>query len=287
MKTIKLFLLASVLSVNALFAQENNLKSSTEKTSNLELPRIQVIPIKDKAEDRQYELYVKLPESYSDTTTHPVIYYTDAMWHVEMLSGSAEYIMEEAILVGISWQKDNNPELMAERGEHVSRYRDYSFRPHSNPEIQSKYKLGQGDKHMAFIRNDVIPYVERNYRTDPTNRTYFGYSMGGEFGTYVLLTQPDTFKNYILGSPSLRAEDFSDLEVMNSAAINGLNANVFISYGTLEKESGVQIERLITLLKGREDESLLLYPEVIDGDHQSGFPRTAVESVSWLVGLGE
>ncbi|MEQ9289864.1 MAG: hypothetical protein RIG77_23250 [Cyclobacteriaceae bacterium] len=64
------------------------------------MPRIQVIPIKDTETDRHYELYIKLPEEYSENEDqhYPVIYYTDAMWHVEMLSGSAEYIMEEAIV---------------------------------------------------------------------------------------------------------------------------------------------------------------------------------------------
>lgn len=286
MKTIHILLFISVLSLHTLVAQENR-STNDRKTSNLELPRIQVIPLKNNKHDRQYELYVKLPESYSDTTTHPVIYYTDAMWHVEILSGTAEFIMEDAILVGISWQKDINPDLVAERGAHVSRFRDYSFRPHSNPEIQAKYQLGQANKHLDFIRTDVIPYVETNYRTDPSNRAYFGYSMGGEFGTYVLLTAPDTFKNYILGSPSLRAEDFPDLKEINSAAAKNLNANVFISYGTLEKESGVEMEKLITLLRNRKDKSLSLYPNVIDGDHQTGFPPTAVQSLIWLSGMVE
>ena len=284
MKTITLFLLTGFLSISTLFAQEEH--STNTETSNLQLPRIQVIPIKDTKENRQYELYVKLPEGYSDTTMHPVIYYTDAMWHVEMLSGSAEYIMEEAILVGISWQKDINQALIDERGAHVSRFRDYSFRPHNNPEIQAKYQFGQADKHLNFIRKDVIPYIEDNYRADSTNRSYFGYSMGGEFGTYVLLTEPGTFKNYILGSPSLRADDFSDLADLNTAALKRLNANVFISYGTLEEKSGVQIERLISLLKNRNDQSLLLHPAVIDGDHQTAFPSTVVKSVIWLSKMG-
>ena len=99
MKTTKLLLLLCVISFNTVFAQEN-----IEKTY-LELPKIEVIPIKDTKADRQYELYVKLPEGYSENNDiqYPVIYYTDAMWHVEIISGATEYILEEAILVGISW----------------------------------------------------------------------------------------------------------------------------------------------------------------------------------------
>lgn len=286
MKTIPLLILTIIVSISTAFSQENLVKGDSQAGVNsyLELPHIEVIPIKDTKAGRQYELYIKLPEGYSDTTDtqYPVIYYTDAMWHVEMLSGSVEFIVEEAILVGISWQKDINEDLLQERGAHVSRYRDYSIMPSSNPEHQAKYQFGQGSNHLTFIRNDVIAYVEKNYLTDPDKRTYFGYSMGGKFGAYVLLTQPDTFKNYILGSPSLWRENpyFSELE---SPAT--LNANVFISYGSLEKELSEHIDTFIAMLKAKNDGSLQLNHVVIEGSHQTAFPMTAVRGIYWLADL--
>src|SRR5690606_5903539 len=113
---------------------------------------------------------------------------------------STSYLMEDVILVGISWQTDIHENIKKELGAHASRFRDYTISKSSNAEIQAKYKLGQASNHLAFIRNDVIKYIESNYRTDPENRSYFGYSAGGLFGAYILLTQPDTFRNYILGS---------------------------------------------------------------------------------------
>jgi predicted alpha/beta superfamily hydrolase len=88
---------------------------------SLELPGIQVIPIQDTKSDRQYELYIKLPEGYpkDNDVKYPVIYITDAKWHIEILSGSTEHVVENAILVGISWQKGESPAL--------SRHRDYTF----------------------------------------------------------------------------------------------------------------------------------------------------------------
>ena len=249
---------------------------------SLALPKIKVVPIADTQYDRQYELYIKLPEAYSDTADilHPVIYYTDAMWHVEMLSGATEYMMENAILVGISWQKDIDEELRKERA-HASRYRDYSIRESSNPSHQAKYQFGQAANHLDFIRNEVIPYVESTYRTDTDQRTYFGYSLGGEFGSYILLKQPDTFRNYILGSPSIRGE-IPKLTEYHADAPASLDANVLISYGTLEKEAGAEIDKLIALLKAREDKSLVLKPVVIEGSHQTAFPMTALRSIQWL-----
>jgi predicted alpha/beta superfamily hydrolase len=287
MRTSKLLILITALSLNTSFAQKNVAKDEQQRAQKfyLELPRIEVIPIKDTKTDRQYELYIKLPETYSEDkeTEYPVIYYTDAMWHVEILSGSAEYLVEEAILVGISWEKNLKGELGA-LGTHASRYRDYSIRKSSNPEHQTKYQLGQASNHLTFIRDEVIKYVEKNYQTDANNRSYFGYSMGGLFGAYTLVTQPDTFKNYILGSPALKNDNavLSELDSIVSLKHKGINANVFVSYGDLEKEAGNHIEEFISLLKNKNDPSLSLVHVVLEGSHQSAFPMTAVRSMEWL-----
>ena len=169
-----------------------------------EMPRTQVAPITDRQEDRQYELIVKLPDSYAEDTDRkfPVIYTTDAVWHMDMLSGATEYLMPDVILVGVSWQKD----LGFER-PHDSRFRDYSFVPFSNPETQAKYQGGKAGEHLDFFRKDVFPYVEKNYRADPNDRTLFGYSLGGDFSAFVALAAPKTFKYYIIGSPSVSQKE--------------------------------------------------------------------------------
>ena len=283
MKTILLCILAIIISFNTTFAQEN-----TEESSKLAFTRTKVVPIKDTKTGRQYELYIRLPEKYAEKTNikHPVIYYTDAIWHVEILSGSTEYIIEDAILVGISWQKDIDAQLKKEAGAHVSRYRDYSIVESNKPEHQAKYQFGQADNHLSFIRNDVIRYVERNYRTDPANRTYFGYSLGGGFGAYILLTQPDTFKNYILGSPSKGSTPHLH-KLESSETLKGklLNTNVFIAYGNQEKELGKGVDDFITMLKAKNDQSLSLKHIVVEGTHQTAFPMTTVRGIYWLSDL--
>ena len=263
--------------------------SEVSDTSDLTLPRIQVVPIKDTQADRQYELYIKLPEGYSENKdkVYPVIYFTDAVWQIELLSGT-EFLMEEVILVGISWQKDINEALMKEKGEHVSRNRDYSISKSSNPEIQAKYQLGQASNHLTFIRNDVIKTIEKNYRTDPDNRTYFGFSAGGRFGAYILMAQPDTFKNYILGSPSLW-RDIPLLFSLENAALKtkALEINLFISYGELEEKLSVHVEEFITKLKNKKYEGLSSIKHVVieSAGHSDSFPMLGVRSVKWLSNL--
>jgi len=290
MRTRLLIILVTILPFHPILAQGNDVyETMTDEASSFELPRIRVIPIRDNQNNREYELYVKLPEGYveNDSIQYPVLYTTDAMWHMELLSTTTEYIIEDIILVGISWQTDNDPELVKERGAHVSRFRDYSVRPLSDPERQAKYQLGQAGDHLEFIRNDVFKYIESNYRAAPDQRTYFGYSLGGLFGTYVLLAKGDTFKNYIIGSPSLKG-NISYLRELSSTTIEkyqSLNVGVYISHGSLEQELGNYVDQLLTILNERNDKSLSVSHEVNEGNHQTAFPLTGLRGTTWLSSL--
>ena len=247
------------------------------------MPRTQAIPIQDSKSKGQYELYIKLPEDYSKNSdkVYPVIYYTDAVWHIEILSASTEFILEDAILVGVSWRKDIADDLQEQYGEHASRFTDYSFWKTGNPK-HPKLVFGQANNHLDFIRNDVIKYVEHNYRTDTNNRAYFGYSLSGLFGAYILVTEPDTFKHYILGSPSVDLLTKYKVETTNK----NFNANVFISRGTLEEEKLYEpISEFVNSLNARNDNSLSIKSAVIEGSHQTAFPMTAVRAVAWLANL--
>ncbi len=290
MKAINLLILAVFLSSHMVFAQEIVIKDNSQTTekSYLILPKIQVIPIEDTKTKRMYELYVKLPEDYSKNKDkeYPIIYFTDALWHVEILSGSTDFLMKNAILVGISWEKNLKGELAA-LGAHASRFRDYLVQPSNNPEIQAKYQLGQASNHLTFVRNDVIKFIEKNYRADSSNRTYFGYSAGGLFGVYILLAQPNTFKNYILGSPSVKGDVQYFTALGSDTALKHKNqdTNVFISYGNLEKKNSPYIDEIITLIKNKKDEHLSLEHQVIEGSHETAFPMTVVRGLRWLSNL--
>jgi len=260
MKTTKLLILTCVLSLNTVFAQENNVNDDTQKA--YEMPRTQVIPIYNSETKAQDTLYIKLPEGYVENNDieYPVIYFTHPVQHIEILSAATENLIEDVILVGITWQKG--------------------------------MKFGKEDSYLNFIRNDVFKTIENNYRADSGRRTYFGYSAGALVGAYILSTQTNTFKNYILGSPAFGngpevTQKVFELESNTAKERKKLNANVFVSYGTLEKEEDIKgFEKFITMLKNINDESLTIQHVVIEGgNHQTAFPMTAVRSVTWLASL--
>lgn len=290
MKVIRLFALTAAILINTATAQENGKKANTATNSaSFESPQIQVVPIKDSNSEKNYELYIELPEDYAEhpSKTYPVLYYTDAIWHLEMVSGAAEFLLEDVILVGISWQKDAPEDLREQYGAHVSRFTDYSFWETTNPN-HPKLVFGQAENHLAFIQNDVIKYVDKNYRTNPNSRSYFGYSLSGGFGAYILLTQPDTFDNYVLGSPlskstmSRLAEINTELIAAEADKSEKSHANVFIAHGTLEDEREVTTKEFKALLDERKQLVVEFDSRTIEGNHQTAFPRIAVESVAWL-----
>ncbi|PCI63175.1 MAG: hydrolase [Kordiimonadales bacterium] len=257
-----------------------------------EIPRSQVVPIKDTANDRKYELYVRLPDDYAKTedTKHPVIYATDGAWHMEMLSGAAEYVLPNAILVVISWQKDAAEDFDGDERAHISRFRDYTIIPPINHELQEKYNFGQARNHLTFIRNDVIKYVEANYQTDPAERIYFGFSLGGEFGSYILFEEPDTFKHYVLGSPAFDPESLKflqDLAAKREADGTPLDANVYVSVGEKETDAIPLIQTFMSILQRHKDAGLNPKElEVVEqSSHSEAFPATAVRSFKWLSDL--
>ena len=88
------------------------------------------------------------------------------------------------------------------------------------------------------------PWVRSRYRVDAEDSAYFGHSLGGLFGTFVLLTSPDTFRKYSMGSPSLWWDDdmIFDYEVAYADAHDDLPAKVFFTVRAFEDHDGRQRE---------------------------------------------
>ena len=60
---------------------------------------------------------------------------------------------------------------------------------------------GGADKFLAFLKDELIPYINKTYPSDGDN-TLFGHSFGGLFVTYALLNEPQAFTSYIAADPS-------------------------------------------------------------------------------------
>ena len=109
-----------------------------------------------------------------------------------------------------------------------------------------------------------------------------GHSLGGSFGTWVLLTKPELFSNYILTSPSLwfKKHWVFDLEDKLHSKNKLLQANVYFATGSLETiEGGMHYEmaddqiKFVKQLTSRNYQGLTIENEIVKGtDHYTTFP---------------
>ena len=67
-------------------------------------------------------------------------------------------------------------------------------------------KGGNAEAFLRYVKNEVVPYVESNYRTLP-HRTAIGHSLSASFLVYTLLNDAQLFDNYIAVSPNLAYDD--------------------------------------------------------------------------------
>ena len=144
--------------------------------------------IASKVLNEERSVLVKVPNTYERGERFPVVYMLDAHWpQNEMMGGLVEQQawggkMPEVIVVGI---------------QNIARLRDLT--PTATADRRGS---GGGQKFLQFIETEVIPFVEKNYRTQPY-RIFAGHSLGGLFVIYSFVERPDLFDAYIAASPVL------------------------------------------------------------------------------------
>ena len=95
---------------------------------------------------------------------------------------------------------------------------------------------GRGDATVAWIANELKPYIDRSYRTYPFREAtaIAGYSMGGMLTLYAVLRYNSVFSKAAVISPSIvPAMDEFRKEVRDSLSAD---TRIFFSWGTAEYE---------------------------------------------------
>ena len=65
---------------------------------------------------------------------------------------------------------------------------------------------GNAERFLAFVKNEVAPYVESNYRV-LDHRTAIGHSYSASFLVWAMLEEPELFDNWIGVDPNLAYDD--------------------------------------------------------------------------------
>jgi len=225
--------------------------------SGIQVPPVEVHRLFSKAVGDSFEIQVLLPPKIpGETTRFPVVYMTDVYGSFLFEDGLRMLMLGDTprfIAVGIGYPGAKS--ILHGIGK---RARDLTQVPvkDANPGavmpidglLQPADASGGASSFLAFIRDELIPFVDARYPTDPKDRGYWGDSLGGLFGCYVLFTQPETFNRYVIGSPSIW---WADEEVLQRAerylsTHDDIRAKVFLGVGGLEEVGDGARFRMVT-----------------------------------------
>ena len=258
--------------------------------------------IKSKHTGKRYRITIGLPYAYYDKPSKkwPVIYISDGNWMFGMATEIVRYMSlcettTDALIVGIGYPQNRQRKRAGD--EDVYR-RDFDLTPVSDEKVEKdegkylkrKVVTGGAGKFLKFIQNELVPFVEKRYKTNPRKRILAGHSFGGLFATFVLFENPKLFKNYIISSPSLWYHDkhMFKIEDVYSKRHKQLQAQVFLSAGELEENtnSGMasNMLRFAALLKGRNYKSLTLVQKIFNGENHCEVVAPALQAgLKWAL----
>jgi len=272
-----------------------------QKPPALELANTAVYELTANGSDRRYQVWVDVPDSYADNDRpYPVVFVNDALYafplvrSIRNLLGQHGRNIEDFILVGLPPQTG----LTSKQ----SRSRDYTP---SNPLLDAARAkddygaetYGEAAVYRDYIEQQVFPLIAAHYRADMGRKVYAGHSLGGLFGSYVLLTRPEMFQSYILSSPSLWFDKHAILESESAYAAghSDLSARVMMTSGMYEtvrpgpryfKQNDMigDMRAFERRLKARAYPHLSIDSKVIeDEDHLTVFPAAISRGLLWAL----
>jgi predicted alpha/beta superfamily hydrolase len=182
------------------------------------------LPSKILAEQR--DLLVRLPNNYQQNTglNYPVLYLLDGQRNFNHAAGTLDLLnqsgmAQEMIIIAI---------------KNTHRTRDLT------PTYDESYNewgiSGGADNFLDFIEQELIPYVNRNYRTNDF-KILSGHSLGGLLAAYTLQSRPQLFQAHFAFSPSLWWHDGVILKGAEEFFANTTELNSYL-YVNLGNESG-------------------------------------------------
>lgn len=182
-------------------------------------------------------IQIVLPENYKPGSAdkYDVLYVLDGEGNTKLADDIARFLngesyMPPTIIVGVI-NTDRNRDLTP---------------THSNDFNTS----GGADKFLGFLKDELIPYVNKTYPSNGDN-TIFGHSFGGLFVMYALLNAPQAFNSYIAADPSFWwGHNYMDQVAIDKLpGLANLNKTLYISGREGGAYRGMGIADMDSILK--------------------------------------
>lgn len=220
---------------------------------------------------RDFHVYVRLPQGYADSDCRwPVVYILDGGILFPMLA-PLHFMMEideiapPAVLVGISYGG-----LGFANGNYRST--DYTA-PADEPDY-----YGGAVAYQAFLADELIPRINRDFRVDHARSLVLGQSLGGQFTLLTALNRPELFSAYLSINPALHrnVDYFVELEPAPREAA----PPILITRSSEEREVlDEAVSRWLTQWAGADSDALDLSVETLPGQHHASSAPAAYRAM--------
>jgi predicted alpha/beta superfamily hydrolase len=138
-------------------------------------------------------LLIQLPKQYAQSNErYPVLYLLDAEAQFTHTAGIVQFLSGNGRI----------PEMIVIAVTNTNRLRDLTPASADPKHRKEHPEAGGADAFLTFLADELTPWVNANYRTQPY-RILAGHSLGGLFAVHTLTTRPQTFQAYLAVSPSL------------------------------------------------------------------------------------
>jgi uncharacterized protein len=245
---------------------------------------------------RTYQISVALPDGYhQEHAPYPVLYAADANTVFGAVVETARILafaheVPELVIVGIGYPNPGQgfKASWAPRTLDLTPTADPSWLKEDAKDSQAlgvppAEASGGAPEFLNFLRDELVPSMERTYRVSHQDRAWFGHSFGGLFGAYALLHNDGLFQRFVIGSPSLWWNHRVLFSMEESFAASGkpLPVRTFFSVGLLEEQMGprypmvTDLRAFVQRLEHRKYKGLELQAHYFEDEtHGSVVPAT-------------
>ncbi len=206
----------------------------------------------------------KLPEKYD------VLYVTDGEWNTKIVTNIQQFLgiqfIPANIIVSI-------PNVYVDKNN----MRDRDLTP---SHVDGSPHSGGAGNYLSFLKDDLIPYINKKYNTSGEN-TLYGGSLGGLFTLYAFCKEPQLFQSYLLADPSfwwdndycrkLLKENLDEIKQMHKTLfIAGREGAAYQYMGiaamdSLLRSSSLGNIRWKTMLYNDETHNSMIFRTIYDG----------------------
>ena len=171
-------------------------------------------------------------------------------------------MVPECIIVGLGYAGENLD---------YGKLRQWDLAP--MPLENATGESGHAAEFLQTLEQQIVPFVEREYRADPAHRVLAGSSLGGLFTLYAMYARPGLFEGYIAVSPAVwhGPNCMLDFDRKFARAKKPLPARLFLSGAENEWPLfRLAISRYAQQLTQRRYAGFKLETRLIDGMRHSG-----------------